>query len=187
MFKVCHFLFALSLINCALAIWNWGPCPSAKLSPQFHENRFAGSVWYEYKRSSEPKWEAGTECNKLYFNGVDSVSKLIFRRPDGVDQILIKVDRPSEGLNNGKMIWEFQFKNSPVKENVQVLATDYYTYALLWSCHNYYLFHTEWAQLWSSSKYYNHNYTDWKVEPVIKLMDSQHKFKPVNQFNCTSI
>uniref|UniRef100_A0A8D8UR41 Uncharacterized protein n=1 Tax=Cacopsylla melanoneura TaxID=428564 RepID=A0A8D8UR41_9HEMI len=188
MFKILQFLFALSLLNCALAIWDWGSCPSIE-SSDFKHDSFAGRTWYEYKRSGVPEWEKGTTCNKLYYNGPFSPkqSKMIFSKPDGFNglaELFIKENKKTAGRNDGTMTWELSSEvQDSFEVNVRVLATDYYSYFLLWSCYDYGWYHEEWATIWTGFKGGN-SAIDEKIKPALQMIDPEHKFKAVNQTNC---
>lgn len=147
-FKVNHMranlMFAaivLSLVCFGSSI-KWGPCPKFSLQPDFDLDQYLGS-WREAARIKGIRFESG-----------DCVYAKYSLRDDGK----VKVNNTEilqDGKTNTAIGKAYQTKKNPAALKVSffgpfygdynVIETDYADYSVVYSCQNYWLFHTEYA------------------------------------------
>lgn len=180
-------LVTVCMLNSVQAYWGWGPCPkSVGNGTQFEYWRFSYTSWFEYKRSNVPKWEEGTQCNKLRFGKIPGKGDLIFTRPgESSENVPVSIDeQPGTSINEGKLRFTYTFPSHSYVKDLQVAATDFHDFILTWTCSNYFIFHTEGAQIWSKRNYDIQPYVDIHTERALKLINPQLEFTKMNQENC---
>ncbi|KAI5738110.1 hypothetical protein M8J77_003116 [Diaphorina citri] len=180
-------ILAFCLVDHAQCFWGWGPCPKVNEGQTVPAEDFSNEDWFEYKRSNEPKWETGTECNYLYLSKIPGTSYMQFVRSEekeNTQTIPIDVRWQPGGSREGRMIWEYKLGSSSYKQNVQVVSTISSRFIILWGCSNYYIFHTEWAQIWGDFLGANQSFVDSVTRDALKKLNPGLEFTWVNQRNC---
>ncbi|XP_034934807.1 apolipoprotein D-like [Chelonus insularis] len=131
-----------------------GRCPDVNVVQSLDVNKYTG-VWYEYERSFPNPFEFAGKCvTANYTMGendtiivVNSQISSITGKPSSIKGTA-EVDDAACGNSTGcgKLIVKFPVPIvGQVKGTYWVLDTDYTTYSAVWSCTDYYLFHTVYA------------------------------------------
>ena len=147
-------MFAAVFVSlfCFTSAWKWGPCPKYGYQPDFDLEKYLGE-WREAARIKGIPFESG-ECEYANYSV----------RDDG----LVKVNNTEileDGSFKSAIGKAYQRKINPAALRVSfygpfyfgtynVVETDYEDYSVVYSCQNFYLFHTEFA--WILTR--NNNY-----------------------------
>lgn len=112
----------------------------------FDEKKFVGD-WYELYRDRPNDWNPFLMCTKTeYFSAVDRKGEnkfgfvqshnLIFDKGEDEDEVVWKEYHGKMKVHRGRFKWRWKFYDMwRIKwRNLQVLATDYENYAILYDC-----------------------------------------------------
>ena len=130
-------LVTLSLIEQASCGWNWGWCPTPSLQSSFDISQYTG-VWYEHARDKNALFEYG-ECAQGGYSAnpdgtVNVHNSLLNPYTKKVDEVFGSA--LCQGPNCKVGFGFFFFRNG----DYRVVATDYTSYAVVYSCWTSWLF-----------------------------------------------
>ncbi|XP_064292686.1 uncharacterized protein LOC128677706 isoform X2 [Plodia interpunctella] len=134
----------LSFRLCRAQIAFPGPCPDVQAMVNFEPSRYVGK-WYEYSKYFFI-FEFGGKCVTAEYdakeNGVIGVSNKQLNSITGIQSEIDGEANQVSRSDEGKL--SVRFPSLPVKISAPywVVDTDYDSYALVWSCYDFGLFHT---------------------------------------------
>ncbi|XP_055696543.1 lopap-like [Lutzomyia longipalpis] len=132
-------LFVLALVGSSLGLIFDRECPGHSAVENFNTEQYQG-VWYEVYRY-ETSEQYGSDCAtfEYYATGADTMD-LVFRWvyiENNFDELYRYGNAVREAGAAGSARFQVTFDDEPGRNiNYQVLATDYDSFSLIWSCHN---------------------------------------------------
>lgn len=120
--------------------WNFGRCPSKHYVQSFRDYKWQGK-WYEYARKETPIFETYSKCNRFDFGGdmKNSFFSMVVPLTQSLSHIPLEVKKASETDEeyNAHFTWSFKFPLYTSNRDVYILSTNFYDWALVWSCEQY--------------------------------------------------
>jgi len=142
-------LFFFVAASCLLAVQSQevflGCCPTVSVMSPFDITQYAGE-WYENTKYYAI-FEAGQKCIKAQYtlndDGTVEVQNSGIKISTG-DAVSITGKAAVTEANTGNLVVAFSnLDDLPSTANYLVLGTDYTSYAVVWSCTNFWLFNTQ--------------------------------------------
>lgn len=138
--RVAILLTVLSLV--ANAEFFWGRCPSPAVVQPFDVSRYIGQ-WWEIARVKDVPYQAATRCvTATYGLNSDGTVSVVNSNYDGDEYKTVTGYAKCVGDSAQCSV---KFSYFAPGGDYEVLDTDYDSYAVVWSCYSFFLFHFEWS------------------------------------------
>ncbi|KAL1457988.1 hypothetical protein WDU94_008165 [Cyamophila willieti] len=177
-------LFLLVLVHLSHQ-WNFGPCPSKHYVLSFQPERWEG-FWFEYMRKEPPVWESYSKCNLFKFGDQNSTLSMIFPVSNTLLNFPIETESISGNERDGHYNWIFKLPLFTSKREVYILSTNYYDYAVVWSCKSYVLFNYQ--SSWVLTREKDPERSSWVLKAIQRALElgdlEANDFTKVSHDNC---
>ncbi|KAI5704545.1 hypothetical protein M8J76_013762 [Diaphorina citri] len=167
--------------------WHLGPCPSKHYVQSFRPYYWEGR-WFEYLRKETPVWESYSKCNVLDFGSNSNNLSMVIPVAKTPVRVPLKVKSISNEERDAHFNWIFKFPVYTSEKEVYVLATNYYDWAVVWSCQNYYVFNYQSAWILTREKKPSAQWVYKAIDKALELADLNiEEFGTVSHDNCPNM
>uniref|UniRef100_A0A8D9EN46 Apolipoprotein D n=1 Tax=Cacopsylla melanoneura TaxID=428564 RepID=A0A8D9EN46_9HEMI len=177
-------LFLLVLVHFTHQ-WNVGRCPTKHYVLSFRPHKWHGS-WYEYMRKEAPVWESYSKCNLFNFGEQNSnLLSISFPLSKTKLNVTIETESISGNERDAHYNWKFKFPLFTSEREVYILSTNYYDYALVWSCESYFFFNYQLSWILTREKVPERPWVLKAIQKSLDLAELDAKdFEKVSHDNC---